>query len=144
MSVTDQPQRHIVIDTNVLISAALLPQSTTARALTLAVERFVIAQNALTWRELETRIARPKFDRYFAEGARLRHLVRIAQSMQRFEIRAKVKACQDQDDDKFVGLALDAQATIIITGDADLAVLKRYQEIDILSPAQFLQKFSVT
>ena len=54
---------YIVIDTNVLISAGLLPQSKTAQVLALAVEHFVIAQNQLTWLELETRIARLKFDR---------------------------------------------------------------------------------
>jgi len=35
----------IVIDTNVLISAGLLPQSKTAQVLALAVAHFVIAQN---------------------------------------------------------------------------------------------------
>jgi predicted nucleic acid-binding protein len=42
---------YIVIDTNVLISAGLLPQSKTAQVLALAVEHFVIAQNQLTWQE---------------------------------------------------------------------------------------------
>ena len=50
---------YIVIDTNVLISAGLLPASKTAQVLALAVEHFVIAQNQATWHELETRIARP-------------------------------------------------------------------------------------
>jgi uncharacterized protein len=54
----------IVIDTNVLISAGLLPNSTTAQALSVAVENFTIAQNEATWSELETRITRKKFDRY--------------------------------------------------------------------------------
>jgi predicted nucleic acid-binding protein len=65
----------IVIDTNVIISAGLLPQSKTAQVLALAIEHFVIAQNQATWHELETRIARPKFDRYFGESGRLRRLV---------------------------------------------------------------------
>jgi putative PIN family toxin of toxin-antitoxin system len=71
----------IVIDTNVLISAGLLPQSKTAQVLAAVVENFVIAQNFATWHELETRIARSKFDRYFGKDGRLRHLVKIAQSV---------------------------------------------------------------
>ena len=58
---------YIVTDTNVLISAGLLPESKTAQVLALAVEHLVIAQNQDTWRELGTRIARPKFDRYFGQ-----------------------------------------------------------------------------
>jgi len=56
----------IVIDTKVLMSAGLLPQSKTAQVLALAVEHFVIAHNENTWHELETRTARPKFDPYSA------------------------------------------------------------------------------
>ena len=88
-------QAYIVIDTNVLISAGLLPRSKTAQVLALAVEHFVIAQNEHTWHELETRIARPKFDRYFGDSGRLKHLVKIAQSIQRFEISAEVTISRD-------------------------------------------------
>ena len=60
----------------------LLPESTSVKALALAsaLEHFVIAQHQATWHELETRMARPKFDRYFGESGRLWHLVKIAQS----------------------------------------------------------------
>jgi len=51
MPTIDRPP--IVIDTNVLISAGLLPRSRTAEALAVAVEHFVIAQNEATWGELE-------------------------------------------------------------------------------------------
>ena len=68
----------IVIDTNVLISAGLLPQSKSAQVLTLAVQHFAIAQNHATWHELESRIAKKKLDRYFGEDGRSRHLIKIA------------------------------------------------------------------
>ncbi len=132
----------IVIDTNVLISAGLLPESKTAQALTLAVAHFVIAQNQATWRELETRIARPKFDRYFGVDGRLRHLVKIAQSIQRFDILSNVVVGRDATDDKFIGLALDAGAGILVSGDPDLKDMQRVMGIEILSPAQFVERFS--
>jgi putative PIN family toxin of toxin-antitoxin system len=97
---------YIVIDTNVLISAGLLPQSTTAQALAVAVTHFVIAQNEDTWHELETRIARPKFDRYFGEFGRLRHLIQIAQSAAFFEVTAQASISRDKTDDKFLALAI--------------------------------------
>ena len=132
---------YIVIDTNVLISAGLLPQSKTAETLALAVEHFVIAQNQDTWHELETRIARPKFDRYFGESGRLRHLVKIAQSIQRFEVSAAVSVSRDKTDDKFIELAIDSGAKILISGDPDLKDVKVYKGIEILSPTQFCERF---
>jgi uncharacterized protein len=131
----------IVIDTNVLISAGLLPQSKTAQVLALAVEYFVIAQNQDTWHELETRIARPKFDPYFGDSGRLRHLVKIAQSIQRFEVSTAVSVSRDKTDDKFIELAIDSGAQILISGDPDLKDMKGYKGIEILSPAQFFERF---
>lgn len=131
----------IVIDTNVLISAGLLPESKSAQVLALAVEHFVIAQNQATWHELETRIARPKFDRYFGDSGRLRHLIKIAQSMQVFEKSAAVAISRDATDDKFIGLALDSGAAILISGDADLKDVRTHGGIEILSPAQFFERF---
>ena len=132
---------YIVIDTNVLISAGLLPESKTAQVLALAVEHFVIAQNQETWRELETRITRPKFDRYFGESGRLRHLVAIAQSIQHFEVSTEVSVVRDETDDKSIALAIDSGATVIISGDPDLKDVQTYKGVEILSPAQFFERY---
>ena len=131
---------YIVIDTNVLISAGLLPQSTTAQALAVAVTHFVIAQNQDTWHELETRIARPKFDRYFGEFGRLRHLIQIAQSAAFFEVTAQASISRDKTDDKFLALAIDAGATWVISGDLDLKEVQSYKGVEVVSPAQFLDR----
>jgi putative PIN family toxin of toxin-antitoxin system len=130
----------IVIDTNVLISAGLLPNSRTAQALAVAVEHFEIAQSAETWHELETRIAQEKFDRYFAPDGRLRHLIQIARSVRTVEPVSHEALTRDPDDDKFIGLAIDAGAKLLISGDLDLLSIGPYKGIEILSPAQFLER----
>lgn len=135
---------YIVIDTNVLISAGLLPSSKTAQVLALAVQHFVIAQNQATWHELETRIARPKFDRYFGDAGRLRHLIQIAQSIQQFEMSAAVAVSRDTTDDKFIALAIDSGARVLISGDPDLKEVQTYKGIEILSPAQFFERYQLS
>ena len=141
MPTIDRPP--IVIETNVLISAGLLPRSRTAEALAVAVEHFVIAQNEATWSELETRIARPKFDRYFGDDGRLRHLIQIARSIRMVPSASSDAVSRDPDDDKFIQLALDAGATMLISGDLDLKMVRGYKGIEILSPALFLERFEV-
>ena len=131
---------YIVIDTNVLISAGLLPQSRPAQVLALAVGHFVIAQNNTTWHELETRITKKKLDRYFVGNGRSTHLIKIAQSAKWFDIFSEVTVSRDPADDKFLGLALDSGAKIIISGDRDLTEIKTYEEIEILSPALFFER----
>ncbi len=141
MPTIDRPP--IVIDTNVLISAGLLPRSRTADALAVAVEHFVIAQNEATWSELETRIARPKFDRYFGDDGRLRHLIQIARSIKMVPPASSDAVSRDPDDDKFIQLALDAGATMLISGDLDLTMVRCYKGIEVLSPTLFLARFEV-
>lgn len=131
----------IVIHTNVLISAGLLPNSTSAKVLTLAVSLFAIAQNEATWHELETRIARPKFDRYFGEQGRVRHLAEIARNLRAVPSVADEHASVDASDDKFLSLALDAGADLIISGDLDLKEIRTHKGVEIVSPAMFLARF---
>ena len=132
----------IVVDTNVLISAALLPQSNVSRVLDLAVQNFVIAQNRATWEELTSRIEKPKFDRYFEVGQRLVYLTRLAQLVKMHNSVAKVEVSRDADDDKFIALAIDSSAKIIISGDEDLKRIGSYEGVQVLSPAEFLAKFA--
>ena len=48
--------------------------------------------------------------------------------------------CRDQDDDKFLEVAIGGGAQYIVTGDDDLLVLHPYQEIQILKPKEFLEE----
>jgi uncharacterized protein len=43
-------------------------------------------------------------------------------------------------DDKFIQCAVSGNAKVIVSGDIHLLSLKVYQDIHILSPAQFLEK----
>ena len=130
--------QFIVIDTNVLASAAILPNSATAQIFSFALEHYVLAQNNATWLELATRLYEPKFDPYFIPATkRIEFLNVIARVSQFFDVSSEIKACRDSDDDKFIGLALDAGAKIIISGDKDLTSLGAFQDIEILTPAQF-------
>ena len=55
---------------------------------------------------------------------------------------ADERISRDPDDDKFVSLALDAGATIIISGDRDLKEIRMYKGIEIMSPSAFLERFT--
>jgi len=133
---------RIVIDANVLISAGILPQSRTAQALVVAAERFVIAQNAATWRELVTRLEREKFDRYFGENGRLAYLSKVAQVVQFFDAVAQEQVSRHPDDDKYLSLALDSGAKLIVSGDADLKDIQTHRGVAIISPSAFLARFA--
>jgi predicted nucleic acid-binding protein len=51
-----------------------------------------------------------------------------------------IRECRDPKDDKFLEVALNGKADLIITGDADLLTLHPWREIAILSPANYLNQ----
>jgi uncharacterized protein len=50
----------------------------------------------------------------------------------------QVQACRDPKDDKFLELAVNGNADLIVTGDQDLLVLRQFRNILISTPADYL------
>ncbi len=67
--------------------------------------------------------------------------MQIAQSIQRFEASTAVSVSRDKTDDKFIELAIDSGAAILISGNPDLKDVKAYKGVEILSPDQFFERF---
>jgi putative PIN family toxin of toxin-antitoxin system len=49
----------------------------------------------------------------------------------------KENVCRDKGDVMVIGTALSGKAQFIITGDEDLLILKKYKNIEIISPREF-------
>lgn len=49
------------------------------------------------------------------------------------------RACRDPRDDKFLELAVNGRADVIVSGDKDLLALHPFRGIPILTPAEFLE-----
>ncbi len=130
----------IVIDTNVLLSAALSPDGTASKALDKAYKQFKIAQSEETYQELKTRIYKPKFNKYISDEERQDFLKVVKKYSQFIEIKTQIDICRDPDDNKFLELAKDANAEFLITGDQDLLSLKTLVEYQnqIITPRDFL------
>lgn len=65
------------------------------------------------------------------------NLMRMFASAELVTITEPVTVCRDPKDDKFLELALNGRADLIISGDADLLVLNQFQNIPIIDPATF-------
>lgn len=55
-----------------------------------------------------------------------------------FEPRQHVKDCRDAKDDKYLELALAADASTIVSSDDDLLVMHPWRGIRIVRPAEYL------
>ena len=130
-------RQRIVIDTNVLISRLLLPASVSGRAVRKAVDAGQLVVSEATLAELAAVVGRAKFDPYLSIADRqefIRLLGRIAEMVPVVRV---VRACRDPADDKFLEVAVNGRADLIITGDRDLLALDPFMGIAILTPAAY-------
>jgi putative PIN family toxin of toxin-antitoxin system len=128
-----------VIDTSVVVSAALLPRSVPRRAVDLARTRGRILISADTLDEVDGVLRRPKFNQYVSEERRLEFLASLVQVAEVVEVTIVVLDCRDERDNKFLELAVSGSATHLISGDADLLDLNPFRGIAILTPQAFLK-----
>jgi putative PIN family toxin of toxin-antitoxin system len=129
---------RVVVDTNVFISAGLKENSPPETAIHLVAARHLLLKSAITEQELFVTLARPRLmpliDPQFRDW--LRQLTATAELV---NITERIAACRDLRDDKFLELAVNGRADVIVTGDRDLLALDPFRGIPIITPAGFVQ-----
>ena len=130
--------KYIVLDTGVLISAAIRPESVPALALEKALLQFDVCVSEETLTELETVLLRQKFDRYVSRQQRAAFIAGFRKQSRLFEVTQVVTDCPDPKDNMFVALAEAAQAELILSSDPHLTEMHPWREIPIMPPAAFL------
>jgi putative PIN family toxin of toxin-antitoxin system len=128
-----------VFDTNVLVSALLLPDSKPRHALDTVLRTGSLLLSFAALAELYEVLSRKRFRRYVAEEDVRSFLAALTRETQWVDVDVQITACRDPKDDKFLELAVSGHATHIVTGDSDLLALNPFQGIEILAPHRFLQ-----
>ena len=77
-------------------------------------------------------------------GGKRLHLsiVPIYSAMEIIPATTKIEICRDPDDNKFISCAIDGQCYYIVSGDKDLLSLKQFDNIKIITVAEFLELFT--
>lgn len=130
--------QRIVVDTNALISRLLLPRSIPAKAVREAIDVGQVLISEATLAELADVLARPKFASYVSIQDRQQFIRLLGRIAEMVPITHTIRACRDPKDDKFLEVAVNGAATVIITGDNDLLALNPFRKIAIITPAQYL------
>lgn len=130
---------RFVFDTNVLISAALLPNSKPRQALDLALKQGKLLISFAVLAELCEVLSRKQFRRYIDEEDVRTFVAVLTREAEWIDVHVRIAACRDPKDDKFLELAVSGGATCIVSGDSDLLSLNPFQGIPIMTPQVFLK-----
>jgi putative PIN family toxin of toxin-antitoxin system len=133
----EKPLR-VVLDTNVIVSRAILPGSQPARAVESILATCVLLLSAAMISELESVFRRPKLDRYADLDTRLKYLWSLVEAGEPISVTVEITDCRDEKDNKLLALAFDGRADVIVTGDGDLLCMHPWRGIAIVSPADYL------
>ena len=128
----------VVIDTNVLISSVLSLKGAPAAV----VKHFIAHGNILfseeTYEEFHSRLWQAKFDRYISREMRKAILLDFSNIAVWVKISGELELCRDPGDNKFLEVAIKANASMLVSGDRDPTDLKNVEGIPIYTPAQCL------
>ena len=129
----------IVVDTNVIISGvffggapqqvlnAIVSSKVTACATTEIVDEYLEIVDEMITRK------QGRIDRNI--------LSPLIHALEMIEPKTRVELSRDPDDDKFLGCAKDAKAMYIVSGDKDLLVLERFENIEIITAREFCDRY---
>lgn len=143
----EQPLLRVVLDINVYVSGTILSHGALFEVLEAwRRQAYILLTSEAIIAEVERVLRYPRIrDRY---GVSDEDVLRLIASLRTdalvvpgvYEVRGVVA---DPDDDKFVACAVEGQADCIVTADTDLLDLGRYQDIDVLRPSEFLERFEM-
>ena len=132
---------RLVVDTNVFVSAALKESSWPGHTIRLIAKYGGLLRSAATEDELIAVLQRPRFAGkiapFFIDGVR-----RMLADAELVAISERVPLCRDPGDDKFLELAVNGAADLIVSGDDDLLSMRAVRDIPIVTPVAFVRAVS--
>lgn len=129
----------IVIDTNVLISGVFFG-GFPGKILSAVVNREITACATAEIIDEYEEIIQEMIDR--KQGRINRNILTpLVKAMEIIEPVTHVEISRDPDDNKFLGCAKDSHSLYIVSGDNDLLVIEKYENIQIITAKEFCEKY---
>ena len=130
---------RVVLDTNIIVSAALANDSVPGQVFISALDHGTILVSRSLIKELDGVLRRAKFDRYVSLEDRGEFRDALIHASDLIEITESIHVCRDPKDNQILELAICGSAEFIVTGDDDLLALNPFRGVQILKPAEFLK-----
>lgn len=138
-----------VLDTNVLVSAAIFANGIPSQIIERAEEDFIWLTSEYILGEtgdvLSRKHIQTKYRQRVTASRREEFLAQVRGAAVLVEVKSAISAVRkDLKDNPVLACAKDGSANYVVTGDRHLLDLGRYEDIEIISPAQFLRILNAT
>ena len=129
----------IVVDTNVLISGIFFggfPRAVIEGIVNKTVEASASIEIIKEYEEIVHEMISRK-QGHLSEDV----LSLFVQSLEIIVPQSSISVCRDSADNKFLECAVDSKAMLVVSGDKDLLVLKKIDDIEIVTAKEFVEKY---
>ncbi|MEA5535090.1 putative toxin-antitoxin system toxin component, PIN family [Crocosphaera sp. XPORK-15E] len=131
--------KRFVLDTNILVSALLIKNSSTFKVIKIIETIGVTLYSEDTLQEINQVLTRKKFDKYLTLEEKQEFILKFIERSELVRITEIITICRDSKDNKFLELAVSGKADFIITGDQDLLILNSFKNIPVITVNEFLK-----
>ncbi len=131
-------QKRVILDTNLWISFLITKNYSRLDDIIFS-QKCILIFSAELLEEFLAVANRPKFRRFFSSDDISELLETIQEYGDFVEVNTQVNVCRDVKDNFLLSLAHDGKADVLLTGDDDLLVLKKYNKTKILTISDFLK-----
>jgi putative PIN family toxin of toxin-antitoxin system len=137
---------RVVVDTNILVRALIMPQGSVGpMLLRLRQGDFTLLYSQPLLEELVDVLNRPRIRHKYGltDGDIETVISLILLRGEAVTPEQRITACRDPKDDRFLEVAVAGKADVIVSGDEDLLMLHPFADIRILPPAAFLRMLDI-
>jgi putative PIN family toxin of toxin-antitoxin system len=131
----------IVIDASWIVGAALKPGNAPWRALVRVRKHDRVAMSGVVTAEIRDVLARPKFALALTQSDQANIAALLFADARWFALMIRITDCRDANDNKYLELALGANASVLISSDKDLLSLHPWRGVPILLPSNYPMLF---
>lgn len=138
---SDNPKPIVVIDTQLVLRAALNERSLPAKLFFELGSRYILAVSPGIRAEVEDVLNRPDLRKKFIglNDESVARVLAVLDGAQQFAPETVPAVSRDPKDDIFLATAVESGAQYLVSEDQDLLVLNPYQSIHILNALDFLR-----
>jgi putative PIN family toxin of toxin-antitoxin system len=129
----------VVFDTNIYISAFVVPGGNAEKAYLCAINRDFELYTSIS---ILTELARKLEEKFGWEKEKIAQLLTyISKTTEILKTSLHIKILADDPDNRILECAVEANADLLITGDKHLLKIKHYENFEIIKLSDFLMMF---
>lgn len=133
---------RLVLDTNILVSAVIAQGSPRTLLRACIDGTHTLLESPRTIAEFSEVVGRPKFKMTDVEVRRI--VTAVVQVSELIETASRLSViADDPDDDRFLELAVDGRAHLIVSGDKHLLSLKEFTGIPIVKAVDAVKRLAL-